>query len=197
MIVVGYIAGGVKFIAGRASLCNESRLPLVSGFFNVCAQLLSRVVVQVIGNGDPKMEKITRMISVNAPVGKVFDYLNTPTNMPEIWPSMIAATDVTELPNGGHRYNWVYKMAGMQFEGLNVDTEVVINDRLVSKTEGGIESVITFETEEHGEGTQVTFTAEYTVPMPLLGKLAEKFIVKVNEKEAEIILANLKARMET
>jgi hypothetical protein len=37
---------------------------------------------------------------------------------------------------------------------------------------------------------------EYTVPLPLLGKLAEAFIVKQNEHEADVMLANLKARME-
>ena len=42
----------------------------------------------------------------------------------------------------------------------------------------------------------MTFEAEYTVPIPLLGKLAEAFIVKQNEHEAELLLGNLKARME-
>jgi hypothetical protein len=35
-----------------------------------------------------------------------------------------------------------------------------------------------------------------TVPIPLLGKLAEAVIVKMNEREAELVLANLKVRME-
>jgi hypothetical protein len=34
------------------------------------------------------------------------------------------------------------------------------------------------------------------VPIPLIGKLAEAFIVKLNENEAETLLSNLKARME-
>ena len=37
---------------------------------------------------------------------------------------------------------------------------------------------------------------EYVFPVPLLGRLAEVFIVKQNEHEAEVMLANLKARME-
>ena len=44
--------------------------------------------------------------------------------------------------------------------------------------------------------TKATFVAEYTVPVPLLGKLAESLIVKQNEREAEMLLANVKARME-
>jgi hypothetical protein len=39
--------------------------------------------------------------------------------------------------------------------------------------------------------------AHYRVPIPLLGKLAEAFIVKQNEHEAEAFLANLKDRMES
>jgi hypothetical protein len=42
----------------------------------------------------------------------------------------------------------------------------------------------------------VTFVAEYVVPVPLLGRLAEAVIVKVNEHETETLLANLKATME-
>ena len=45
-------------------------------------------------------------------------------------------------------------------------------------------------------GTKVTFDAEYTVPIPLLGKLAEAIIVKQNEREADVLLSNLKDRME-
>jgi hypothetical protein len=45
--------------------------------------------------------------------------------------------------------------------------------------------------------TQVTFEIEYSIPIPLLGKFAEAFLVKMNEREAETLLANLKARMES
>jgi hypothetical protein len=90
----------------------------------------------------------------------------------------------------------MYKMAGMRFEGKSEMVEHVVNQHTVSKTEGGIASTITWKYQSENGGTKVTFEAEYTVPVPLLGKLAEAFIVKQNEKEAELILENLKARME-
>ncbi|NIO71041.1 MAG: hypothetical protein GTN71_18915 [Anaerolineae bacterium] len=142
------------------------------------------------------MVKAETTITINAPVEKVFGYVNEPTNLPEIWPSMVEAKDVQRLPNGGNRFRWVYKMAGMRFEGTSEDTEVVANQRVVSKTKGGIESTITWTFQPEAGGTKVTFEAEYTVPIPLLGKLAEAFIVKQNEREAELLLANLKAKME-
>ena len=110
---------------------------------------------------------------------------------------MVEAKDVQRLPNGGNRFRWVYKMAGMSFEGISEDIDIVPNRQIVSKTEGGIESKITWITQPEDGGAKVTFEGEYTVPIPLLGKLAEAFIVKLNEHEAEAILANLKSRMET
>lgn len=39
--------------------------------------------------------------------------------------------------------------------------------------------------------------AEYIVPGAVLGKLAEPFVVRLNEHEAETVLGNLKARLES
>ena len=143
------------------------------------------------------MEKVMKSISIEAPVEQVFGYINVPTNLPEIWPSMVEAKEVEKLPNGGNRFKWVYKMAGMRLEGTSEDTDVIANQHVIGTTKGGIESTTTWKTEAEGAGTKVTFIAEYSVPLPLVGKMAEKFIIKVNEKEAETLLANLKARMET
>jgi hypothetical protein len=110
---------------------------------------------------------------------------------------MIEARDVQRLDNGGNRFRWVYKMAGMRLEGTSEDVECIANERVVSETKGGIESTIIWTFQPHAGGTEVTFGGEYVVPIPLLGKLAEAFIVRQNEQEAELLLANLKARMET
>ena len=142
------------------------------------------------------MATVNKSITINAPIEKVFKYSAEPSNLPEIWPSMIEAKDIQPLPNGGNKFRWVYKMAGIRIEGISEDTEFIPNQRSVSKTEGGVESEIIWEYQSEGEATKVTFSAEYTVPIPLIGKLAEAFIVKLNENEAETLLANLKARME-
>jgi uncharacterized membrane protein len=142
------------------------------------------------------MTTVNKSITINAPIEKVFRYSTEPGNLPEIWPSLIENKSVERLPNGGNKTQFVYKMAGMRFEGISEDTEFIPNKRVVSKTEESVESEITWEYQSEGEATNVSFKGEYTVPIPLLGKLAEAFIVKQNENEAEIILANLKARME-
>ena len=142
------------------------------------------------------MAKLENSITINAPVEKVFDYMQTPTNLPEIWPSMVEAKDVQRLPNGGTSFRWVYKMAGVRFEGTSEDIEVVANERVVNESKGGIEGRMIWTFEPEDPGTRVTSEIEYTVPIPLLGKLAERVIVKMNERESEVLLANLKIRME-
>ena len=142
------------------------------------------------------MAKIEKAITINAPVEKVFGYVDEPTNLPEIWPSIVEVKDVQRLPNGGTSFRFVYKMAGVRLEVTSEDIEHIPNQRVVSKTKGGIESTFTWTFQPEAGGIKVTAESEYSVPIPLLGKLAEAFIVKLNENEAELVLANLKARME-
>ena len=140
------------------------------------------------------MASIKSSITINAPVEKVFEYTK-PENLPEVWPSLVEVKNVKELPNGGYSWDWVYKMAGVNFYGSSKHVEFVDNVRTVSQSTG-IESTITWSYEPEGSGTKMTTETEYKIPVPLLGKVAEAFIVKMNENESETILANLKARLE-
>lgn len=142
------------------------------------------------------MAKIEKSIFINAPVEKVFTFMAEPKNLPEIWPSLLEVKDVESLPNGGSCYNWVYKLAGMRIEGHAEWIEFVPNQRIVDKNESGIPSTFVYAYQPEDGGTRVTVQAEYTIPGAILGKLAEPFIVKMNENEADTVLANLKARME-
>jgi len=142
------------------------------------------------------MAKLEKTITINAPVEKVFGYVGEPSNLPEIWPSLVEIKDVQPLPTGGKSYRLVYKMAGLHLEGTGQQTEYIPNQRIVAKNKGGVESTVIWIFQPEAGGTKVSFEAEYTVPIPVLSKVAEAFIVKVNEREAELLLANLKARME-
>jgi hypothetical protein len=50
--------------------------------------------------------------------------------------------------------------------------------------------------EPEGADTKVTFTVDYTVPIPVLGKLAEAAIVKLNNHEGDVVMENLKTILE-
>ena len=142
------------------------------------------------------MAKVQKTVTINAPVEKVFSYISDPTNLPEIWPSLIEVSDVKFLPSGGHTNRWVYKMVGKRFEGTSETTEQIPNQRIVDETKGGVKSTQTWTFQSEAGGTRVTFTVEYTVPIPVLGKLAEAIIVRINDHEGDIVMANLKAIME-
>ncbi len=43
--------------------------------------------------------KIHKTITINAPVEKVFAFMNDPHHLPEIWPSMVKIKDVKSNPN--------------------------------------------------------------------------------------------------
>jgi len=142
------------------------------------------------------MAKITKSVTINAPVEKVFAFMSQPTNLPEVWPSMVEIKNVQPSPAGGYNFGWVYKMAGMRFDGASETTESITNQRTVTKSTKGIKSTFVWIYESKDGGTKLTVEVEYIVPVPLLGKLAEAFIMKQNDHEADVLLANLKARME-
>ena len=142
------------------------------------------------------MGTVRKSIRIQAPVDRVFDYMTDPTHLPDIWPSLVEVTNAEHSPGGEHRFDWVYKLAGLRLKGHaeTVDTEK--NKRVVVKSEKGIPSTFRWTyAGENGE-TDLTLEIEYGVPIPLLEKLAKPALRKLNEHEAVLLLNNLKARME-
>ena len=111
-------------------------------------------------------------------------------------PSMMEVRDVTGKGVGSH-FQWTYKMAGMRFQGETTVTEHVPDQRIVVESKGGIVSTWTWTFEPHDEGTKLNLDIEYTVPVPVLGKLAEALVLKQNEREADLAMANIRAKMES
>jgi len=142
------------------------------------------------------MSKVVRNITIHAPAENVFQYLEDKTHFPEFWPSMIEVSDIRDLPSGGKHFHWVYKMAGVRFEGDTDENEYIRNKKLVGYNEKGIESTVTWLLNEHEGETELTFEAEYKVPVPLVGKIAENVLARINDNEAVAMLANIKATLE-
>ncbi|MFC1963648.1 SRPBCC family protein [Chloroflexota bacterium] len=141
------------------------------------------------------MARVEKSTTINAPLEKVFNYIAEPTNLLEIWPSLIDVKDVYWIVTG-RRARWAYKMAGILFEGTAEDSEYKVNDRIVTETKQGIRSTIAWIFKPDADGTKVTLIVEYSVPIPVLGKLAEIIINKINDHEGGLIMANLKVIME-
>ena len=102
------------------------------------------------------MARIKKSTIINAPAANIFRFLQQPTNLPEIWPSLVEVKNIERLPNGGTRFQWTYKMAGMRLKGTSEDVEVIANKRVVNKSTGGIESTQTWTFQAEYGGTKVT-----------------------------------------
>jgi len=84
----------------------------------------------------------------------------------------------------------------MRFQGESTITEYVPDTKVVHKSKGGIASTWTWTFEPENGGTKVNLTVEYTIPVPVLGKFAERLVLRQNEREADLGMASLKARLE-
>jgi uncharacterized protein YndB with AHSA1/START domain len=149
---------------------------------------------------DPKevgrVVTIDKDITIKAPPEKVFAFLKEPKHFPEIIPSLVDVKDVEMLPAGGYRYHWIYKLAGIRFEGTTETTEFVPTETIVDKTTGEIDSTFEWKFAPENGGTKVHLEIGYEVPKKLFGRFAEPFVFKLNEREAEMVLANLTDRLE-
>ena len=141
------------------------------------------------------MAKVKRSITINAPVEKVFNYLADPLAQPDWIPSMMGVKDVSGSGVGQH-FRWTYKMAGVLLKGESTTTEHIPNERTVTQSKGGVTSTWIHNFETHDGGTMMELDIEYTIPIPVIGKLAEKIVLKRNEREADLAMANIKEKME-
>ncbi len=143
------------------------------------------------------MSLISKSIIINAPIEKVFAFMQDPTNLPEIWSSMVEIKNPQINKLGGYDFGWVYKMAGLKFDGESTTTEFIRNKKIVTESTKGIRSKFVWSFDYAKDQTHLTLDVEYTIPIPLINKLADGFITKTNETEAESTLKNLKSRMES
>ena len=141
------------------------------------------------------MAKVQRTITINAPVEKVFAYIADPTNELEFIPGI---TDIRNVKGEGvgRTYNWTYKMMGISRSGKSETIEYKLNERYVSKSSGGIVSTWTWTFMPEAGGTQMNLGVDFTIPVPVIGKFAERLVIRQTEREADLAMATLKDRLE-
>jgi len=133
--------------------------------------------------------------SIHAPVNSVFKYVIDPAHSAEWIIGMESMGNITGSAKGDH-YDWIYKMAGMMFNGKSEIVDQKQDQLQVVHSRGGVESTWTFAFYEEGGDTVLNLAIDYSVPVPVLGKFAEKLILKQNEKATEDSLALLKKNLE-
>ncbi len=142
------------------------------------------------------MVKVNESIVINATVEKVYDYLVDQMNQVHWMPSLVDIWDISEAGEG-QKFKWKYKMSGVMLEGETAVIEKVPNKRIGTKTKGAVSSEWLLVFNATDEGTSLEMNIDYTVPIPVLGKVAERIILKRNEREAVSALENIKEIMES
>jgi uncharacterized membrane protein len=139
------------------------------------------------------MPKVMKAITVEKPVHEVFEYVDEPMHLPEIWPSLYEVKAVEAKPV--RKFDWLYNLGGKRFAGNTKTIEHIVDERIIEKAEGEIESTFTWKFEGENGFTKLAFEADYELPAGIEPTF-ERFLIKRNELEADLILENLKARLE-
>ena len=139
------------------------------------------------------MATIRKSISIHAPVERVFDYVADPAHLPAIWPSLVDVRNV-EPHETGNSFDWAYKLLGMRIQGHSDPVEQVRNQRQVTRSVRGIPNTFRWLYASHDGETEVTLEVDYEVPF--LGRLVRRLVGRINERDAETLLTNLKHQLE-
>ena len=141
------------------------------------------------------MPTIKKSIHIDASVERVFAYITDPTNSPE-W--MVSLTEVRNVTGTGvgQKWGWEYTMVGIPFQGESTVVESVPNRRHVLTSKGGIISKFAWDFEAEPTGTQLDLEIDYSIPGKVLGRLAERLVLRRNERESTLNLQNIKEHVE-
>jgi ligand-binding SRPBCC domain-containing protein len=143
-----------------------------------------------------RVARIEKEIMINASLEKIFNFVDNPTDLIKIWPSLMVVKNTQSLPNGGYTFEYVYKMAGKLLEGTAEYTDKVQNSRLTVKTKGAIDATMTWTFRSNENLTRVTLSVDYRLPLSVSSLLNGNVAIAMNDREAEVILNNLRAVFE-
>ncbi len=142
------------------------------------------------------MAKLTRSVTIAAPVEEVFDYALDIKKLWD-WPD-VALADVVLTPDGvgSSARLWMHWL-GFHMEAGIEYTEVVRPERITAEVGFALEHPTwTFTFEPVDGGTKLTAQGEWHVNVPAVGKTFEKMMVKEHVDGLELLLANIKKQLE-
>ena len=148
-------------------------------------------------------------VAIAAPANRVFAYVDDPTNLPIWLPTMVEVRNVIGT-GAGQQFEWTSRMAGSLLRGQSTVIEHVPNVHglhqsigMVNSTFGYtvesigmVNSTFGYTVEPHEDGASLTVEIQYLVPVPVLGKLAERVLLRRNAREFEVGIVTIKDVLE-
>lgn len=138
---------------------------------------------------------------IYCPVDEVFAYHTDLERSPQHWTNVIACAREDGgrgAPEPGTRYAWRYRMYGVEFTGAATVREVETGRRFVFEAGGGLRgTVVCTYTALTPRRTRVDVEVEYDVPMGLVGRAVDRFLVEHrNAVDGERSMDRLVERLE-
>jgi uncharacterized membrane protein len=147
-------------------------------------------------------QRVRQAVSIEAPVEKVFAYLDVPENGLALIPQLVEVKEVAPLPNGGHRMRFVaLGRRGKLGEWVSEHVERVPNELVVVRSHtDGVATTAVRRFEPTGEGSRLSGEVEYRYKLPwpqkALVPLMEFQSRRTMRKQLGRLLEVVKARLE-
>jgi uncharacterized protein YndB with AHSA1/START domain len=145
------------------------------------------------------MVQVARSIRIEAPVERVFAFLDVPDTQVRVTPSLTAVRNVDSLPDGGKRLGFTYRVAGVPVTGTLETTVYEPPNRITfAFVEGLLTGRIewTLEPQADGAVTRFVYRAEYGFRVPLVGRVAAPLVRRLQERELTAALKATKRLVE-
>lgn len=141
------------------------------------------------------MVHIVDSITVPAPVGQVYQFMDASIRMIELTPGMQKSGGLKGAAGGKEsKVEYSYGMAGMPVHGSVEIIETQEDRKVVYKVSGPSPGTFTWTFQPEGEGTKVTLEAEYGTAVPLPNAMVEFFSKAYNETAIKTMLERLRGQ---
>src|SRR6266849_2333680 len=128
------------------------------------------------------MAEIHKSATVDAPIEKVFDFVDDPANFPRYVPNVERVADVIRTEKRlGDSFRVIYKVLGVTFDEKFKVTAHQRPNRLNSSFEGGMKGTFTWSFAPEGNQTQVKVDIAYTLAGGPIGKAIDQTLQNIQK----------------
>ena len=142
----------------------------------------------------PPMSRVEKSITIRTDPGEAMEYIADVTNHPAFIGPLKSVANVDGDPRQpGTSWDWVFIMAGVEFEGRAETLSYEPGRRFRYRTTTGIESTFDYWVEPAGDGgSRLGVNVEYEIPEGVLARLQKAAVERLNENDGARALENIR-----
>ena len=143
-------------------------------------------------------DTIAESVTIDAAPDEVWAFINTPSDCVRASPSQ-EFHDIESLPNGGHEYDYEFRMVGVSLTGHCEAVECDPEDRvLVYDYDDDIDAEMRLSVESVADGgSRLVCETTYEVPDSLFGTIARPVVERFNGREMATFTQNVRDVIES